>query len=282
MEDRILYSQQIDPFRLHLKEKDLRPATIEKYMRGVRELVAFIGDRSLTKELALDWKNTLLEKKTLAPSTVNGRLAAANSFFGFLKMDYLHLNSVRQQRKVFRNDEKDLSMADYKKLVEAARQKNDERLALVLETICATGIRVSELHYITVEAAEAGCAQVYLKGKMRMILMIPQLCEMLLKYAAASGISSGEIFRGRKGKPLSRKQIWADMKAVCRPAKVNPRKVYPHNLRHLFARAFYESTQDVVKLADVLGHSNITTTRIYLISTGREHIRDIENLGLVF
>ena len=193
----------------------------------------------------------------------------------------IHLKSLRIQRRLFAEKKKELTRAEYERLVKAARGKEDERLALILETICSTGIRVSEIKYITFEAALSGRADISLKGKIRTILIPKKLCRRLIRYAKGKNIRSGQIFLTRSGKPLSRKQIWADMKAVCEAAHVDKEKVFPHNLRHLFARAFYTATKDIAKLADVLGHSSIQTTRIYLISTEEEHRSAIERLKLV-
>ena len=193
----------------------------------------------------------------------------------------MQIKSLKIQRKIFTDKNKELTKEEYGRLIRAAKEKGNMRLALLFETICATGIRVSEVRYITLESAPAGRADISLKGKIRTILIPGDLCRKLKKYAKKNGIKTGEIFLSRSGRPLSRKQIWADMKSVCRAACVESEKVFPHNLRHLFARTFYRATKDVVKLADVLGHSNISTTRIYLISTEKEHRSALEGLRLV-
>ena len=191
------------------------------------------------------------------------------------------VKALRLQRQLFRDDSKELTRAEYDRLIAAAHTLGRERLALLMETICATGIRVSEVQYLTVEAVERGRAEISLKGKIRTILIPGKLRRKLLKYARKNKTVSGEIFHTRNGKGLSRKQIWAEMKAICKAAGVEASKVFPHNLRHLFARTFYKVCRDVAKLADVLGHSSIETTRIYLISTGAEHASLLERLGLV-
>lgn len=213
--------------------------------------------------------------------TVNGALVAVNQFFKFLGWQECVVKGLRIQRKLFRDDRRELTRNEYERLLAAAHGLGRERLALLMETICATGIRVSEVRYITVEAVASGRAEISLKGKLRTILIPGKLCRKLKKYVKQQKIASGEIFLTRSGKGMSRKQIWAEMKAVCRKAEVAPSKVFPHNLRHLFARIFYQVCRDVVKLADVLGHSSIETTRIYLISTGAEHARQLDRLGLV-
>ena len=204
-----------------------------------------------------------------------------NQFFTFLGWEDCRVKSLKIQRKLFRDDRRELTREEYERLLDAAHGLGRERLALLLETICATGIRVSEVKYITVEAARAGRAEVSLKGKLRTILLPGKLCRKLKKYARAQKIASGEIFRTRSGKSLSRRQIWAEMKRLCKSAGVAPSKVFPHNLRHLFARTFYKVCRDVVKLADVLGHSSVETTRIYLISTGAEHAGILRKMRLI-
>ena len=208
-------------------------------------------------------------------------LSSLNGFFGFLGWEECKVKFLKIQRRTFRDQEKELSRAEYERLLETARENKNSRLALLLETICSTGVRVSEVRFITVEAARRGRADVSLKGKIRTILLPNKLCRKLLKYAGKQKTASGEIFLTRGGNSLSRKQIWREMKGLCRAAGVEPSKVFPHNLRHLFAVTFYRATRDVVKLADVLGHSCVDTTRIYLMTTGAEHARQLERLGLV-
>lgn len=193
----------------------------------------------------------------------------------------MRVKTIRIQRQIFRSRDKELTKEEYTRLLDAAQDMGKERLALLMETICATGIRVSEVKYITVEAARAGRAEIALKGKIRTILLPGKLCRKLLKYAKKQKTGSGEIFLTRTGKGMSRRQIWAEMKAICKRAMVAPSKVFPHNLRHLFARTFYKVCRDVVQLADVLGHSSVETTRIYLASTGDEYVRRMDRLGLI-
>ena len=263
---------------LILEEKS--PGTIEKYRRDAAAFAAWLGNCALTKETAEAWKASLLESG-LTPASINAKLAAVNKFFSFLERPDLRLRPLRIQRKLFRDDSRDLTKAEYDRLVAAAGRLGRERLALLLEAICATGIRVSEVRYLTVQAALQGKAEVRLKGKIRTVLLPGKLCRKLLKYARKQNIASGEIFLTRGGSGLSRKQIWAEMKSLCVQAEVAPTKVFPHNLRHLFARVFYRVCRDVARLADVLGHSSIETTRIYLISTGAEHASTLERMGLI-
>ena len=205
-------------------------------------------------------------------------LVSLNRFFGFLGWSDCQVKTLRIQRRVFREDCKELTREEYQRLIAAAQSTGRERLMLLMETICSTGIRVSEVKYITVEALKLGKAEISLKGKIRTILLPNKLCRKLLKYAKKQRTASGEVFLTRNGTGLSRKQIWAEMKSVCEKARVAASKVFPHNLRHLFARTFYKVCRDVARLADVLGHSSIETTRIYLISTGVEHARTLELL----
>ena len=267
-------------FRRQLQKEERGCGTVEKYLRDVRAFAAWLEERPVTRETAAAWKETLL-REGYAPATINSMLAAVNHFFRFMGWEDCRVKALRLQRRMFRPAEQELSREEYGRLVAAAREQGRERLGLLLETICATGIRVSEVAYITVEAAEKGRTDVSLKGKIRTILLPNQLCRKLLKYARRKKIVSGEIFLTRNGTGLSRKQIWAEMKKLCQAAGVAPEKVFPHNLRHLFARSFYRACRDVVKLADVLGHSSVETTRIYLLATGEEHAREMERLRLI-
>ena len=278
--ERRVEPRHLAAFQQRLLEEEREAATIEKYLREVGVFAAWAGSEPVTKELACRWKERLAASGC-QPATINGKLAALNKFFAFLGWTDCQVKYLKVQRRMFRSSGRELSRKDYTCLVETARELGRERLALLIETICATGIRVSEVRYITVEAAQKGQTEIALKGKLRTILLPGKLCRKLIKYARKRKIAAGEIFLTRSGKGLSRRQIWAEMKALCAKAGVERSKVFPHNLRHLFARSFYRACRDVVKLADVLGHSNIETTRIYLISTGAEHARQLERLGLV-
>ena len=275
MEGYRLTEDRIAGFAEHLKGKENGKATVEKYLRNVRFFAAWLAGAEVSKEAVAGWK-AHLEGQGFAPCTVNSKLSALNSFFGYAGLEGCRVKFLHIQRKVFRDDSKDLTRREYMRLLGAAGRLGKEQLGLTMETIGATGIRVSELAYITVEAARAGRATVHLKGKVRVIL-----CRKLLKYAEKSGVGCGEIFVTRGGKGLSRRQVWRGMKALCREAGVEESKVYPHNLRHMFATVFYRVCNDIVKLADVLGHSSIETTRIYLMTTGEEHSRQMDRLGLV-
>ena len=272
--------RQTADFSQHLRSEERSSGTVEKYLRDIRAFAAWLDGRPVTKEVVSDWKAHLLEER-YAPVTINSMLAALNSLFRFLGWDDCRVKFLRVQRRLFQETSRELSRGDYDRLTASARELGRERLALLMETICATGIRVSEVRNITVETAEQGRVEISLKGKIRVILLPTKLCRKLLKYAKRKKIASGEIFLTRSGKNLSRRQIWAEMKRLCSHAGVEPSKVFPHNLRHLFATTFYRACKDIARLADVLGHTSIETTRIYLLTTGSEHIRQLDRLGLI-
>lgn len=278
MKNRVLTVKHIHEYQRHLSAEERAPATIEKYVRDNRSFLCWLDGREVTRELAAQWKSHLLSIGQ-APATINAKLSAINSLFRFLGWDDCRVKFLKLQRRLFRDASRDLSRAEYDRLLEAAA--GTAQVELLLQTICATGIRVSEVRYITVEAARLGRAEISLKGKIRTILLPAKLCRKLLKYAQKQKIASGEMFLTKGGKSLTRFQIWRSMKALCKKAKVEASKVFPHNLRHLFAATFYKVTRDVVKLADVLGHSSINTTRIYLLTSGAEHARQLDRLGLV-
>ncbi len=270
----------IGSFVAHLRSEEREESTIQKYCHNVEEFAVWLEGREVTKAVAVEWKESLQDGR-FAPATVNGKIAAVNAFFRFAGWEECHLRALRLQRRVFRDPGRDLTQGEYEKLIQAAYARNDERLALLMETICATGIRVSEVKYITVKAVNQGRAVIALKGKIRTIILPGKLCKRLQKYIKKNKIASGEVFLTGSGKGMSRRQIWAEMKKICLFAHVEPSKVFPHNLRHLFAQTYYKVYRDIVKLADVLGHSSVETTRIYLISTGQEHARQMDRLGLV-
>lgn len=280
MYEHILTEERIAAYGRDLATEERSHGTIENYLRHVRIFSAWLNGVPVTKEQTAGWKEYLLSQG-YAPTTINSMLAALNTFLRFIGLEDCRVRALRVQRRLFQSEERELSRQEYQRLLDTARTLGRDRLALVMETICAAGIRVSEVRYITVEAARSGQADIALKGKVRTILLPGKLCRKLLKYARQQKTASGEIFLTKSGKPLSRRQIWAEMKRLCLRAGVAPTKVFPHNLRHLFARTFYQATRDVAKLADVLGHSSIETTRIYLISTGAQHRRDLDRLRLV-
>ena len=280
MDNYILTMNQFGLFQQHLAEEERELGTIEKYMREVKKFALWQGRRKVTKETVSEWKEQL-RQSGYKPETVNGKLSAVNKFLSCMGWGECCVKYLKIQRRLFRSTGRELTKDEYTRLVETAQGLGKTRLALLIETICATGIRVSEVKYITAEALRAGRADISLKGKIRTVLLPGKLCRKLQKYAKKQKITSGEVFLTRSGKGVSRRQIWAEMKALCKQARVAPSKVFPHNLRHLFARTFYQASRDVAKLADVLGHSSIETTRIYLISTGAEHVRQLDRLGLI-
>lgn len=280
MKERILTIAHIFQYERSLYAEERASATIEKYMRDARSFSAWLGSRPVTRERAAQWKEQLLSQG-LSPATVNAKLSAINGLFCLLGWEECRVKFLKVQRRVFRDSSRELTREEYHRLVETAMGLGREWLALVMETICAAGIRVSEVCFITVEAAAAGRARVSLKGKIREIILPGKLCRKLLKYARKQKNTSGAIFCAKGGDKVSRHQIWREMKSLCQKAGVNTSKVFPHNLRHLFATLFYRATRDIVRLADVLGHSSINTTRIYLLTTGAEHTKQMDKLQLV-
>ena len=279
MEGRVITAKMIAEFKEHLILEERSAATIQKYIRDVKAFMAYAQNSAITKETVIAYKKYLQEN--YAVRSVNSMLASINSFFSFFGWNDLKVKSLKLQQQVFCPEEKELTKGEYTRLCRAAVRKHNERLNLILQTICGTGIRVSELQYITVEAVEHGEAVVNCKAKNRSVFIVKELRQKLLRYAAEQNIKSGMIFATRTGKPISRTNIWREMKALCVEANVNPEKVFPHNLRHLFARVFYGIEKDIAKLADILGHSSINTTRIYIISTGTEHRQRMENMRLI-
>lgn len=279
MEGRVITAKMIAGFREHLFLEERSVATIQKYIRDVKAFMAYAQNSAITKETVIAYKKYLQEN--YAVRSVNSMLASINSFFSLFGWNDLKVKSLKLQQQVFCPEEKEFAKEEYTRLCRAAVRKHNERLNLILQTICGTGIRVSELQYITVEAVKHGETVVNCKTKTRSVFIVKELRQKLLRYAAEQNIKSGMIFVTRTGKPISRTNIWREMKALCVEANVNPEKVFPHNLRHLFARVFYGIEKDIAKLADILGHSSINTTRIYIISTGTEHRQRMENMRLI-
>lgn len=273
-------TQQVKEYQAWLRREERAQGTQEKYMRDIKAFHTWLEGRGVTKEQVAAWKGYLLEQG-YAPVTINSMLASVHSFFRFAGWTGCQVKYVNIQRRVFRECQRELSREEYQCLTDTAHRLGKTRLGLVLESIAATGVRVSEVRYLTVEAAQRGRAEISLKGKIRVILLPGKLCRKLLKYAKKNKIASGEIFITRSGRGMTRGQIWAEMKQLCQKAGVEASKVFPHNLRHLFATAFYQVSRDIVKLADVLGHSSIETTRIYLVTSGAEHARELNRLGFV-
>lgn len=275
-----LQTRDLDRYREYLLQEERAPSTVENYLRDARAFAVWLDGRAADREAAAAWRERLMAQGR-APATVNAKLSAVNSLFRFLGREGCRVKLLKLQRRAFRETSRELTQREYRRLLAAARERGRERLELLLETICATGIRVSEVRYITVEAARRGRTDIAVKGKIRTILLPGKLCRKLLQYAKKRGTASGEVFRTKNGASLCRKQIWREMKSLCEAAGVEPSKVFPHNLRHLFATAFYRATHDIARLADLLGQNSIDTTRIYLMTTGAEHARQLERLGLI-
>lgn len=273
------WDHKIEEFRKYLHNDEKSPLTSEKYVRDILKFKNYIGSAEISKASVLAYKKMLSENYAVV--SANSMLAALNHFFRFCGRQELCVKQLRIQKKAFCSADKKLSKAEYRRLVRVSENKRDERLSLLIQTICATGIRVSELVHITVEAVEKGQAIVSCKGKIRTVLIVSSLRKKLLRYTRSKRIVSGPIFITRSGKPLNRCNIWREMKALCTGGDVSPSKVFPHNLRHLFARTFYGMEKDIAKLADILGHTNINTTRIYIVTSGEEHKRKMENMHLI-
>lgn len=269
----------IKKYAAFLREQERARETVEKYVHELTDLSAFLPGRPIIKGLLLEWKEDLIGQ--YAPASVNNKLTAVNGFLSFCGWNELRLRPLKIQKALFLSEEKELTKAEYVRLVKAAERAENERLSLVIQTICATGIRVSELQFITAEAVQCGRAEVSNKGKRRTVFLPDQLRKLLKSYLQKQKITAGAVFVSRNGKPLNRSNIWRDMKALCESAGVEPGKVFPHNLRHLFARTFYSLEKDLSRLADILGHSSVTTTRIYTAESGSTHARQIGRLGLV-
>ncbi len=280
MERLFIDSEIVNNFQSYLKSEEKSSATVEKYLRDVKAFAAYLGGGELTKEAVIAYKQQLLDGG-YAVRSINSMLASLNALFAYLGRADLRVKSLKLQQDVFCPEERELTRAEYERLCRTALKRHNERLALVLQTICSTGIRISELSYITAEAVRQGKAVVRMKGKTRTVFILKDLQKKLLRYISAQGIEQGSVFITRSGKPLSRSNIWREMKSLCEEANVNPQKVFPHNLRHLFARIFYGLEKDIARLADVLGHSSVNTTRIYIISTGTEHRRCMERMHLI-
>lgn len=270
---------QLKDFEKFLFENERSTATIQKYLHDVRHFADFANGKSVTKDTVLSYKEKLAE--THALTSANSMLAAFNTFFLFLGCNELCVKQFKVQKQTYLPEEKELTKAEYIRLISAAEKDNNERLSLIIQTICGSGIRVSELKFITAEAVQKGKAEVSCKGKTRTVFIVKELKNKLLKYMKAQNIKSGCIFITKTGKPVNRTNIWREMKNLCEKANVNPQKVFPHNLRHLFARVFYKIEKDIAKLADILGHSSINTTRIYIMTTGAEHLRRMESMRLI-
>ncbi len=272
-------NELINEFKEYLINEEKSTATIEKYVHDVVAFMIWARDNEVTKLSVLEYKQEMTEK--YAPASVNAALSSLNSFFIFNEWYDCKVKAVKIQKQIFANTDKELTKAEYERLLMAAKNNKNERLYYLMQTICSSGIRVSELSSITVEAVKLRKATINCKGKMRVVILPNDLCKMLLEYAKRKKITSGPVFVTRTGNPLDRSSIWKMMKDLCEDARVNKDKVFPHNLRHLFARTYYSLQKDIVRLADILGHSSINTTRIYTMESGDIHRNQIQRLGLL-
>ncbi|MCB6607722.1 tyrosine-type recombinase/integrase [[Clostridium] symbiosum] len=263
----------------HLLTEEKSPTTITKYLRDLQKFLTYTADRPITKELVITYKEEL--KQQYATASINSMLASLNHYFDFAGLYDCKVKQIKQQRRVYCPEEKELSKEEYYRLIKAAQDLQKDRLSLIIQTICSTGIRISELECITVRAAQSGVAEVNCKGKSRQIFIPHKLKMMLLSYIKKQQIRQGPIFITKQGNPINRSNVWREMKNLCEIAQVRENKVFPHNLRHLFAKTYYKMEKDISKLADLLGHSSINTTRIYIISSGEEHRRQIDKMKLL-
>ena len=270
---------QMKRYLNYLKEQERSAATLSKYAHDLAAFCDYLQDEALTKAALIDWKETLLAQ--YAPATVNSMLAVVNGYLRFMGWGALCVRPVKVQRPLFLDEKKELTKAEYARLVHAAQRQENERLALVIQTICTTGIRVSELQFITAEAVQTGRAEIVNKGKRRLVFLPEKLRRLLKAYLRTQKKTAGAVFTTRTGKPLDRSNIWRDMKKLCESAGVAPEKVFPHNLRHLFARTFYAMEKDLSRLADILGHSSVNTTRIYTAESGSVHAQQMGRLDLI-
>lgn len=274
----VITKKALDRYAKNLKELERSERTVEKYTRDVRKFAEYVGNENLSKAVTVRFKEAL--RREMSPVSANSVLAAVNSFLKFLGLPAFCVKAFKIQRRLF-SLKNELTNAEYKRLVRSALDARNERLAMIIQTICATGIRVSELKYITVEAVGTGYVEIVCKGKFRVIFLPDKLRAALRKYAEKQKITSGTVFVTRGGKPVDRSNIWRDMKSLCERARVPAEKVFPHNLRHLFARTFYALEKDLSRLSDILGHSSISTTRIYTMESGENHARQVNLLDLV-
>ena len=277
--ERKITNELLNNFKTYLMQEEKAPSTIEKYIRDVRAFFEWSQGKKLTKETVLEYKNYILS--CFAPSSTNSMLSSINHFFEYNKWFDLKVKSIKIQRQMFSGKDKELGKDEYERLIKAAKRKNNEQLNLLMQTICSCGLRVSELKFITVEALNKQTAIIKCKGKMRQVFLPIALCRLLKRYAKSKKISRGAVFITKTGKPLDRSNIWKMMKSLCEDAKVASSKVFPHNLRHLFARTYYSIEKDIVRLADILGHSSVNTTRIYTMENGDNCRAQIQRLGLL-
>ncbi len=270
----------IKDYTKHLWEEERSETTIKKYEHDIRRMLEFIKDEKLSKTVILKYKAYLEEN--YKPASVNSMIAAANSFLEFIGHSECKIKPLKIQRAMFIESEREINKNEYIKLLETAKQQKNTRLMLIIETLASTGIRISELKFITVEAVNTGKSEINCKGKHRTVLLTPKLCKVLKDYIKSQNIKSGSVFISKKGNPVDNSNIRKEMKKLAELANVEKEKVYPHNFRHFFARIFYSNEKDLVRLADVLGHSSINTTRIYTAESGAVHLQQLKKMNLVY
>lgn len=276
---RTITNKIITNFERYLYEEERSDNTIEKYMRDIRIFSKWLGGKTVDKSVVRQYKNELY--KRYAPKSVNSVLSSLNALFMYNNWYDLKIKALKIQRRIFVDKKKELTKSEYERLLITAKNKKNERLYYLMQTIASTGLRVSEIKYVTCDAVRAGQTMIYCKGKIRQIFLPTKLCKMLKEYIKYRNIKSGSIFISKSGRPLDRSNIWKMLKKLCETAGVSKDKVFPHNFRHLFARTFYSVKKDIVRLADILGHSSVETTRIYTMESGSEHIKLIQKLGLL-
>ena len=275
----VINEEMTEKYLTYQREQERSQATLQKYKHDLNALMDFLKGKELTKTALISWKEHLIGK--YAPASVNAMIAAVNGYVKYMGWMELMVKPLKIQRSLFLEEEKELTREEYVRLVKAAQSKENERLALVIQTICATGIRVSELKFVTVEAVQSGRAEISNKGKLRIVFLPEGLRKLLRRYIRNQKKTAGAVFTTRTGRPLDRSNIWRDMKKLCEDAGVSEKKVFPHNLRHLFARTFYSVEKDLSRLADILGHTNLSTTRIYTAESGMVHARQMERMKLI-
>lgn len=278
-ENNTLIIKKMSNYCVFLLREEKAQSTIDKYIRDLKMFYLYLSDRPISKEIVVAYKEEL--KQQYATSSINSMLASLNHYFDFAGLYDCKVKQIKQQRRVYCPEEKELSKEEYYRLIKAAQDLQKDRLSLIIQTICSTGIRISELECITVRAAQSGVAEVNCKGKSRQIFIPHKLKMMLLSYIKKQHIRQGPVFITKQGNPINRSNVWREMKNLCQIAQVRENKVFPHNLRHLFAKTYYKMEKDISKLADLLGHSSINTTRIYIISSGEEHRRQIDKMKLL-
>lgn len=279
MRERSISVKQLQKFGIYLYEEEKSENTIKKYLRDVKAFFGWADGKHIDKPLVLEYKKSLCE--AYAPRSVNSMLSSLNTFFGFINRHELKVKTLKIQRRLFADREKELTMAEYDRLLTAAKMQNKEQLYYLMQTIASTGLRISELRFVSVDAVKKGQAVINCKGKVRRIFLPKQLCGMLKAYISRENLRNGAVFVGKNGKPLDRTTIWRMLKSLCPSAGVSRIKVFPHNFRHLFARTYYSVQKDIIRLADILGHSSVNTTRIYTMENGDIHRKQIQSLGLL-